>query len=252
MVDDFHKSRNSESHQAEGHDNPEEALVANVFGDETRHHAGYHHTTEVLTCRTDREDCCGVFATREGDEVEGVGSKAKTVAYLFNADTGADEPKVVGGVITEIDINDVGQGDAEHERPQALLQAPFRHRPTTDDAAKQQTYDAQSAIDEAEIDITHAQATFSCGACKEQRHNLGQQSFRKAEQEDEADGRDEVRLGEEHLQGTSKLMQFLLKVETIVHGFHPGKDESMIQTQEEHEDAEDEENDHPRCGDRLE
>ena len=80
MVDDFHKSRNCESHQAEGHDNPEEALVANVFGDEAGHHAGNHHSTEVLTCGTDGEDCGGTFATREGDKIEGVGSETKTVA----------------------------------------------------------------------------------------------------------------------------------------------------------------------------
>ena len=58
------------------------------------------------------------------------------------------------------EVDDVGQSDAEHERPEALFQPPFRHSPSTDDATKQQANDAQCAIDEAEIHIAQAQATF--------------------------------------------------------------------------------------------
>lgn len=56
--------------------------------------------------------------------------------------------------------------------------------------------------------------------------------------------------GEENYQGAAELIHLLLEVE--VFGFHLGKHEGVIKSQKEHEDAEDEENDHPRCGDRLE
>ena len=65
-----------------------------------------------------------MFASGEGDEIEGVGGKAKAVADLFDAHTGADEPEVVGGVITEIDIDDVRQSDAHHQGPSAAFPLP--------------------------------------------------------------------------------------------------------------------------------
>ena len=153
VVNYLHTGGDGEGDEAEGHDEPEEVLVADVLGDETRDHAWEHHTTKVLTCRADGEDGCGAFATREGDEVEGVGSKAETIAYLLNADAGADEPEVVGGEIAEIDIHDVGQCDAEHEWPEALLQTPLRHSPSTDDATQQQANDTKGAVDESEIHV---------------------------------------------------------------------------------------------------
>ena len=117
MVFNLHTGGDGESDEAECHDDPEETLVADILRDETRHHAGNHHATKVLTCGADGKDCRGAFATGEGDEIESVGGKAKAVAYLLNAHTRTHKPKVVGGEITEIDIHDVGQGDAEHKGP---------------------------------------------------------------------------------------------------------------------------------------
>ena len=160
MVFNLHTGGDSESDETESHDNPEETLVADILRDETRHHAGNHHTTEVLAGGADGEDGGGVFASGEGDEIEGVGGKAKAVADLFDAHTGADEPEVVGGVITEINIDDVGQGDAEHQGPEAAFQSPFGHGPSAHDAAEEESDDAEGAVDEAEIDIAHAEAAF--------------------------------------------------------------------------------------------
>lgn len=188
VVFNLHKCGDGEGDEAEGHDYPEETLIANVFGDETRHHAGNHHTTEVLTCGTDGEDGGGVFASGEGDEIEGVGGKAKAVADLFDAHTGADEPEVVGGVITEININDVGQGDAEHQGPEAAFQSPFGHGPSAHDAAEEESDDAEGAVDEAEIHVAHGQTTLCRGTREEKGNYLGQESFGQTEQEDETDG----------------------------------------------------------------
>ena len=48
MVFNLHKCGDGEGDEAEGHDDPEETLVADVFGDEAGDHAGNHHATEVL------------------------------------------------------------------------------------------------------------------------------------------------------------------------------------------------------------
>lgn len=188
MIHYLHTGGHGESDEAESHDNPEETLVADVFGDEAGDHAGNHHATEVLAGGADGEDGGGVFASGEGDEIEGVGGKAKAVADLFDAHTGADEPEVVGGVITEINIDDVGQGDAEHQGPEAAFQSPFGHGPSAHNAAEEKSYDTECAIDEAEIHVAHGQTTLCRGTREEKGNYLGQESFGQTEQEDETDG----------------------------------------------------------------
>lgn len=184
----LHKCGDGEGYEAERHDEPEETLIANVFGDETRHHAGNHHAAQILTRGADGEDGCGAFATGESDEIEGVGSKAKSIANLLDTNTGADEPEVVGGEITEIDIDDVRQRDAEDKRPKAFLQAPFRYDPSTDDATEEKTDDTQSAIDETKIHIAHAKSSFGGAAGEEEGDYFGEESFGQTKQEDEAEG----------------------------------------------------------------
>ena len=246
VVLDLDAGGDGEGDEAEGHDDPEEILVADVAGDEAGHDAWNHHATEVLACRADGEDGCGALTAGEGDEVEGVGGESESVAYLLDADAGADEPEVVGGEIAEIDIDDVGQGDAEDEGPEASLQAPLGHSPSTNDATQQQADDAQRAVDEPEIDIIHGESSLIGTALEEEGNDLGEESLGQTEEEDEAEGGDEVGLGDEDLEGLSELTHLLREVEAVMHRLlHLRQDEGMIQSQQEHQAAKDEEDDHP-------
>ena len=235
-----------EGDEAEGHDDPEEVLVADVAGDEAGDDAWNHDAAEVLAGGADGEDGGGALAAGEGDEVEGVGGESESVADLLDADAGADEPEVVGGDVAEIDIDDVGQGDAEHEGPEALLQAPLGHSPSTNDATQQQADDAEGAVDESEVNVVHGESSLISTALEEEGDDLGEESFGQSEEEDEAEGGDEVWLGDEDFEGLSELVHLLLEVEAVVDGgLDFGEDEGVVQAQEEHEDAEDDEDGHP-------
>ena len=247
VVLDLDEGGDGEGDEAEGHDDPEEVLVADVAGDEAGDDAGDHDAAEVLAGGADGEDGGGALAAGEGDEVEGVGGESESVADLLDADAGADEPEVVGGDVAEIDIDDVGQGDAEDEGPEASLQAPLGHSPSADDATQQQADDAQRSVDESEVNVVHGESAFCGAALEEERHNLGEQSLGQTEEEDEAESGDEVGLGDEDLEGLSELTHLLREVEAVMHRLlHLRQDEGMIQSQQEHQAAKDEENHHPR------
>ena len=109
----LHKCGDGECDEAECHDEDEEVLVADVLGYETGDYAGEHYSSEILSGGADGEYGCGAFAAREGDEEEGVGGIAQSVAYLLNAHTGGCEPEAAGGEEAEIDIYHVGEGDAQ-------------------------------------------------------------------------------------------------------------------------------------------
>ena len=110
----LHKCSYGKRDETKRHDEQEEVLVADVFGYETRNDAREHYATEVLTCGADGKDGGGAFTARECDEEEGVGCITKPVAYLFYADAGGCEPQIGGGEETEVYIDDIGQGDAQH------------------------------------------------------------------------------------------------------------------------------------------
>ena len=186
---DVYKGRDRKGDETESHDQPEEFLIAYVLGDEARHHAGQHHATQILTCRADGKDGSRALATGEGDKIERVGGETKTIAYLLDADTGADEPEIVGREIAEIDVDDVWQSDAKHQRPETLLQAPFRDSPTTDNATQQEASHTQRAVDETEVHVAHGKTALGCATQEEQRNDLGEQTFGQTEQEDETECR---------------------------------------------------------------
>ena len=189
---------NCEGNKAEAHHGDEELLIAHLVGHPAAHHARQHHAAEVLKGCAEREDRGASLAMREADEIECIGRKSKSVAYLFDEDTSGDERQALRLDKAQIDINNVGQGDAKHERPKHLLQPELRDEPAAYDATAKQSDDTQSAIDKAVLNIRQRQASLSDSAFQEERHNLRQQSLWQAEKQDEEQSRDEVWLGEEY------------------------------------------------------
>lgn len=111
VVFNLHASGDGEGNKTECHHQPKEVLIADVLRDEAGNHTWNHHTTKILTCGTDGENCCGAITSRESDEKESVSSKAKAITDLLNAYTSTCKPQVCSGEITKIDIHNIRQRD---------------------------------------------------------------------------------------------------------------------------------------------
>ena len=79
---------------------------------------------------------------READEIERIGRKTKSIAHLLDKDASCDERQTLRLNVAKIDINDVGQGDAKHERPKHLFEAELRDKPAANNTAAKQSDNA--------------------------------------------------------------------------------------------------------------
>ena len=131
--------RNCEGNKAEAHHGDEELLIAHLVGHPAAHHTWQHHAAKVLKGCAEGEDRGASLAMREADEIERIGRKTESVAHLFDEDTGCNERQTLRLNVAQIDINDIGQGNAKHERPKHFLQAELRDEPAAYDAAAKQS-----------------------------------------------------------------------------------------------------------------
>ena len=138
---------------------------------------------------------------READQIERISCEAQSVANLLDEDAGSDERKALCSDYAQIDIDDIGQGDAKHQRPQHLPKPILRDKPSADDAASKQPDDSQRAIYKAVLHIGQCQSAFLYRALQEEWHNFSQQAFRQTEKQDEEQSCNEIGFGEEDTKG---------------------------------------------------
>ena len=138
---------------------------------------------------------------REIDEVKHIGREAETIAELLEEHAEVDDEQRRRNGGGQIDIDDVRQRDAEHHGPQPALQTMARDTPAAEQAADGESYDAHGAIDEAHRLGGERQAARLSRVEKEGIGYLHQLTFGEAEKQHEEQGRNDMRLREEGLQG---------------------------------------------------
>ena len=133
--------------------------------------------------------------------------EAQSISELFNEQTCAHYPQVGRQCITHIHIDDVGQRDGTHERPQPPLQSITAGQHATHDATEKQSHKSHRAISQSIRFGRQSQSTLFMWSQQEGARHLGEHRLWESIEEQEEEHKDnlfEGYLGEER---TEHLLQ---------------------------------------------
>ena len=157
-------------------DNEEEGPIAHGLlqssGKEAWNHHGQCHESRA-------EGIVGgfVLALTIINKVEHVGRESEAIAELLDEDADIDDKQTVGQDIGEIDVDEVGQRDGQHHRPQPAFQSVATGGNTAENATQRQSDDTYSTLNETVFTITQAETAIMACVDKEEGTDLCQQSL---------------------------------------------------------------------------
>jgi len=112
----FKQSGNKGCNERTNHNKDKKASVPHLLLNPASHHARQHHAkshqsgAESIDRRT-------ALTTREVYQIKHISGKTEAVAELLNKDTSVYHKHACILNVTEIDINRIGKGNAQHHRP---------------------------------------------------------------------------------------------------------------------------------------
>ena len=117
------------------------------------------------------------LSLREIKHVKHIGREAEAITELLHKDAAAHNPQTVGLNQTEINIDEVGQGNAPNHRPQPLLQSTASGDDTSDDATERESNQSQRTVGKTDLLRSEPQPSLIDRVDQEERVNLREKRF---------------------------------------------------------------------------
>ena len=248
-IGERHEPRDEQCRDGAEEHEDEEVAVAECVADKSAEHAG-KHDAEVHDARCEGVVCHLVFAGSyllHHEECEA--DEAESVAEVLEHDTAADEPQAFGLIDGEEGVGYEREVEHDGQREERLLQSAVCDVVACEYGTDDEGGCSERAVAQSDFLLGESEALAGARGFEEEGHDLHDEAFGEAVEDDEEDIIYNVFFLEELHEDAEQLLEHFLDVLLSVLALAGGgQDEVVVYAEGDHDAAYDEHDDHP-CGD---